>query len=267
MSTDFNIVCDECKLQMHAGQFMGGSSSFGYGSTDAEGRQAVSDFAFEHAYHNFENGTRIVISDTTEVKRSDKYMRVDDSDPAIVAAVAIIKDGVEHAEAMGHSIDIFLAATASNFIQRFGETISSKLSGSGDFSIGSKLWPGVSKVIEEMGELQQVLGKLIAVAGETKHWDGDLRPKLIEEIGDLRAALQAENFTPDESHSSGSGTALRTNHERLDHTPSSATGSRVLRRLPASCAQRTADPYPRATTKPRKTNSSSCSGLSLGRTR
>ena len=75
-------------------------------------------------------------------------------------------------------------------------------SGSGDFSIGSKLWPGVSKVIEEMGELQQVLGKLIAVAGETKHWDGDLRPRLIEEIGDLRAALvffQAENFTPDES--------------------------------------------------------------------
>jgi len=41
------------------------------------------------------------------------------------------------------------------------------MGGSGDFSIGSAVWPGVSKVIEEMGELQQVLGKLIAVAGDT----------------------------------------------------------------------------------------------------
>lgn len=73
--------------------------------------------------------------------------------------------------------------------------------GSGDFSIGSKVWPGTSKVIEEMGELQQVLGKLIAVAGETKHWDGDLRKKLVEEIGDLTAALvffKTENLTADE---------------------------------------------------------------------
>jgi hypothetical protein len=74
--------------------------------------------------------------------------------------------------------------------------------GSGDFSIGSKLWPGTSKVIEEMGELQQVLGKLIAVAGDTKHWDGDLRKRLIEEIGDLSAALvffQRENLTKNET--------------------------------------------------------------------
>jgi NTP pyrophosphatase (non-canonical NTP hydrolase) len=61
--------------------------------------------------------------------------------------------------------------------------------GSGDFSIGSKVWPGTSKVIEEMGELGQVLGKLIAVAGDTKHWDGDLRKRLVEEIGDVVAAL------------------------------------------------------------------------------
>lgn len=61
--------------------------------------------------------------------------------------------------------------------------------GSGDFSIGSVLWPGVSKLIEEVGELGQVLGKLIAVAGETKHWSGNLREKLVEEIGDVYAAL------------------------------------------------------------------------------
>jgi len=60
----------------------------------------------------------------------------------------------------------------------------------GDFSIGSNVWPGTSKLIEEMGELHQVLGKLIGSHGETAHFDGtDLRQKMVEEIGDLRAAL------------------------------------------------------------------------------
>ena len=73
--------------------------------------------------------------------------------------------------------------------------------GSGDFSIGSKVWPGTSKLLEEMGELQQVLGKLIAVAGSTEHWDGDLRPRLVEECADIAAALQfftVENFSREE---------------------------------------------------------------------
>lgn len=64
------------------------------------------------------------------------------------------------------------------------------MKGSGDFSIGSKVWPGTSKLIEEMGELQQVLGKLIATAGDTKHWNvTNLRENLIEEIADVKAAL------------------------------------------------------------------------------
>lgn len=53
-----------------------------------------------------------------------------------------------------------------------------------------------------MNELQQALGKLIAVAGETKHWDGDLRKRLLEEIGDLLAALdffEIVNLTPTEA--------------------------------------------------------------------
>jgi hypothetical protein len=76
------------------------------------------------------------------------------------------------------------------------------LKGSGDFSIGSKVWPGTSKLVEEMGELQQVLGKLIASAGDTEHWSGDLRAKLVEEIGDVTAAIaffKGENLTLDES--------------------------------------------------------------------
>lgn len=74
--------------------------------------------------------------------------------------------------------------------------------GSGDFSIGSEVWPGTSKLLEEMGELQQVLGKLIAVAGSTEHWDGDLRPRLIEELGDVSAAIgffMEQNFVGDEA--------------------------------------------------------------------
>lgn len=64
------------------------------------------------------------------------------------------------------------------------------MKGSGDFSIGSLVWPGTSKLLEEMGELQQVLGKLIATAGETKHWEGkDLRERLVEEIADVEAAI------------------------------------------------------------------------------
>jgi len=63
------------------------------------------------------------------------------------------------------------------------------MKGSGDFSIGSQVWPGTSKLIEEMGELNQVLGKLIATAGDTEHWSGDLRQKFVEEIGDVLAAI------------------------------------------------------------------------------
>jgi len=75
------------------------------------------------------------------------------------------------------------------------------MTGSGDFSIGSKVWPGTSKLLEEMGELQQVLGKLIAVAGSTEHWDGDLRNRMMGELADVSAALRmftTENFTRDE---------------------------------------------------------------------
>lgn len=72
----------------------------------------------------------------------------------------------------------------------------------GSFSIGSAVWPGVSKLIEEMGELGQVLGKLIALHGDVEHWDGtNLRDRLIEEMGDVLGALDflgQMNLTPQE---------------------------------------------------------------------
>lgn len=71
------------------------------------------------------------------------------------------------------------------------------------YAIGSDHWPGVSKLIEELGELEQVLGKLIATGGETAHWDGsDLRRRFVEEIGDVLAACRFfahENLDPEEN--------------------------------------------------------------------
>lgn len=62
--------------------------------------------------------------------------------------------------------------------------------GHGDFSIGSDVWPGTSKVIEEMGEALQVFGKLIGTGGNPSHWGGsDLRERLVEELGDVLAAI------------------------------------------------------------------------------
>lgn len=61
----------------------------------------------------------------------------------------------------------------------------------GPFTIGGKPWPGISKLIEESGEMQQVAGKLIAAGGEIDHWDGtNLCDRLQEEIADTIAACE-----------------------------------------------------------------------------
>lgn len=62
--------------------------------------------------------------------------------------------------------------------------------GSGDFSIGGLIWPGLSKLGEESGEVQQVVGKIIGARGEVGHWDGTQFDKRLEsELGDLMAAI------------------------------------------------------------------------------
>lgn len=59
------------------------------------------------------------------------------------------------------------------------------------FAIGSTVWPGLSKLIEECGEVQQVAGKLLGTGGAPDHWDGtDLRERLTEELADLKAAIR-----------------------------------------------------------------------------
>lgn len=52
------------------------------------------------------------------------------------------------------------------------------------FAIGDAVLPGVSKVVEEAGELLQVVGKLMAVHGSPEGWDGtDLRERFVLESG------------------------------------------------------------------------------------
>jgi hypothetical protein len=59
----------------------------------------------------------------------------------------------------------------------------------GPYSIGSKIWPGTSKVIEECGELLEVAGKLMGSGGDTAHWTGDLRSRLLDELADASSAI------------------------------------------------------------------------------
>ncbi|WP_433044630.1 hypothetical protein [Dactylosporangium sp. CS-033363] len=60
----------------------------------------------------------------------------------------------------------------------------------GPYEIGSTTWPGLAKLAEEAGELVQVLAKLVGASGRTEYYDGtDLRARLIEECGDVMAAL------------------------------------------------------------------------------
>jgi NTP pyrophosphatase (non-canonical NTP hydrolase) len=59
------------------------------------------------------------------------------------------------------------------------------------FRIGSDHCPGFSKLTEEMGELQQVIGKIEGFGGFGVHWDGqNLGESLEKEIADVLAAIE-----------------------------------------------------------------------------
>ena len=75
--------------------------------------------------------------------------------------------------------------------------------GAGPYSIGSDTWPGLSKLIEEAGEVLQLGGKLLGTGGNSEHWDGsDLRERMLSELADLDAAMiffLASNYGEDDS--------------------------------------------------------------------
>ncbi len=59
------------------------------------------------------------------------------------------------------------------------------------FAIGGSVWPGLSKLTEECGEVGQVIGKLMGTGGATNHWDGsNLAERLTDEMGDVLAAIE-----------------------------------------------------------------------------
>lgn len=66
----------------------------------------------------------------------------------------------------------------------------------GPFSIGSTTWPGLAKLVEECGEVQQVVGKLMALDGNAPgdfymHWDGtDIKDRLQDELADVQAVIE-----------------------------------------------------------------------------
>lgn len=68
-----------------------------------------------------------------------------------------------------------------------------QLTMSNKFTIGAGKddYPGVAKLLEEVGEFSQVAGKLIATDGDPNHWDGDgnLIDRLVDEVADMKAAI------------------------------------------------------------------------------
>lgn len=83
----------------------------------------------------------------------------------------------------------------------------------GPFQIGSAPadWPGLAKLMEECGELTQVLGKLIATGGDPDHWDGTvLDARLADELGDV---LAAADFFAEVNAARVSGTVVRLRRE------------------------------------------------------
>ena len=58
------------------------------------------------------------------------------------------------------------------------------------YCIGSARVPGLSKVVEECGEVSQVAGKIIGLGSIGEHWDGtNLKDRLEAELGALLAAV------------------------------------------------------------------------------
>ena len=49
-------------------------------------------------------------------------------------------------------------------------------------------WKGICKLVEELGELQQVLGKILAYPN-LDHPTDNLKAKILEEVADVEAAL------------------------------------------------------------------------------
>jgi hypothetical protein len=75
MSTDYEAVCDVCRMRCHVGQIMADRASFGYGPTDADGIAYAAAFVMKHAdCGELRNrGVRVIVSDRDWTDISDDY--------------------------------------------------------------------------------------------------------------------------------------------------------------------------------------------------
>lgn len=59
----------------------------------------------------------------------------------------------------------------------------------GPFQIGSHVHPGAAKIVEEAGEVMQLIGKLMAFPNGDYPDGTDVLAELTDELGDLKAAI------------------------------------------------------------------------------
>lgn len=98
------------------------------------------------------------------------------------------------------------------------------------FAFSDKEWPGLAKLVEESGELTEILpmvlllkavgkltqtnGKIMMLQGGTDHWSGNLRKAMLEEMADVEAALifvATNNLTKREQNSIAARVAKKLN--------------------------------------------------------
>jgi hypothetical protein len=94
------------------------------------------------------------------------------------------------------ALDLMIAA--SGYVPTDGNTTASV-----PYSFGTDLHPGFAKIVEEGGELFEVIGKIMMIDGRFDHWVGDLRKALHDELSDVSAAIdfyvaQPVNFSQEE---------------------------------------------------------------------
>lgn len=60
MSTDYELICDQCKKRIHLATRFTGGAVFGLASCDVSGRRDALEFIVEHVGHNQERGPRVI---------------------------------------------------------------------------------------------------------------------------------------------------------------------------------------------------------------
>lgn len=57
------------------------------------------------------------------------------------------------------------------------------------YAFGDEKWPGMAKLVEEMGEALTEVGRLMMTHGNPAHWKGDVGKRFWNEVADVHAAI------------------------------------------------------------------------------